>query len=118
MSEPGAHRRHDPETSVDAAWSVDATQLEHVVLDVVQAAGEWGATLDDIIRATGLDKVTVSPRLRPLVRKGFVIATNRRRPGLSGRGQIVWQDRQITRRRLVRVGRRRLVRIGENHARR
>jgi predicted transcriptional regulator len=91
MSEPGAYRRRDIETAVDAAQSVNATYLENMVFDVVQATGEQGAILDDITRATGLDKVTISPRLRPLVRKGFVIETDRKRQGLSGRGQRVWK---------------------------
>jgi hypothetical protein len=77
-------RSGDPETSKDAARSLDG-QVTYLVRD----AGVRGRTLDELIDATGLDKVTVSPRLRPLCNKDLV-REGAKRPGKSGRGQTVW----------------------------
>jgi uncharacterized membrane protein len=51
---------------------------------------ERGGTTEEIAEALSLPRVTVSPRLKPLERKGLVQATEQRRPGQSGRAQIVW----------------------------
>lgn len=84
-------RRTDPDTSKQAAASVRLSDLESKVLAVLRARGDAGATLDEIVEATGLDKVTASPRLRPLVRKGFAVQTSERRTGASGRPQTIWK---------------------------
>jgi uncharacterized membrane protein len=85
-------RRNDPSTSHAAAQSVtpDLPELEATVLHALRRSGESGKTLDEICDATGLDKVTASPRLRPLVRKGFVREADFTRPGKSNRQQTVW----------------------------
>ena len=85
-------RNTDPETSHDAARSMDPTlpELEALVFDVLLASGWHGCILDDFVKALKLDKVTVSPRLRPLCDKGLAVATKSRRLGKSGRRQTVW----------------------------
>ena len=85
-------RANDPLTSVDAAAAVTPRlqDLEQVVLDHLKGA-EDGLTVDELVAATGMDKVTISPRLRPLVRKQLAIETEQKRPGNSGRSQTVWK---------------------------
>ena len=54
-------------------------------------AGARGMTVDELVEATGMDKVTVSPRLRPLCNKNEVCELRgETRPGKSGRRQTVW----------------------------
>ncbi len=84
MNTPALARSTDPQSSHDAARSVDTSTLEALVLDVL-AAYPAGLTSKELARITGEDRVTLSPRLRPLVRKGLARETNTRR----GRS-IVW----------------------------
>jgi hypothetical protein len=90
-SEIGAFRFDDPDTSVEAAESVDATRLEAMVRDAVWARGELGATNSELVGILGIAWNTVSPRCAPLKRKGFICDSGERRPGPSGRMQIVWK---------------------------
>lgn len=83
-------RRSDPVTSVEAAKSVRLSNLETKVLAALRSCRDAGATLDELMELTGLEKVTVSPRLRPLARKGFVVETSGRRTGGCGRPQTIW----------------------------
>lgn len=85
-------RNTDPATSLMAAQAVTPKlpELERKVLEALKANPE-GLTLDELTYATGLEKVTASPRLRPLCDKGLVIETDERRPGRSGRPQTVWK---------------------------
>ena len=87
----GAFARHtDPETSHEAAEAVEATVLEQMVLKALRDNPE-GLTNHEIVEATGLTWNTASPRLRPLVNKGFVYDSDVKRPGPSGRRCIVWR---------------------------
>lgn len=70
-------RATDPRTSHQAAVAItpDLPELEAAVLHALRAAGAAGMTLDQICDATGLDKVTASPRLRSVAER----AAERRR---------------------------------------
>lgn len=81
-------RATDPATSHAAAAAVDATAKEAVVLAAIAQFPE-GCIADDIARVTGLRDGTVTPRLRPLLRKGLIERTGESRPGVSGRHQMV-----------------------------
>lgn len=91
-------RRSDPPASHAAAASLEDVlpRLEQAVLAAIRAAGERGATLDEIVSATGIEKVTASPRIRPLIDKGWVgwrlgpSGKPLTRPGKSNRGQTIW----------------------------
>lgn len=83
-------RNSDPRTSHIAAQSICTASLEQLVLEHVKACGLNGATLDDLVGRTGLEKVTVSPRLKPLESQGLVRRDGARR-GLAGRPQTVWK---------------------------
>lgn len=82
----GAHRSDDPETSRDAA-NIDVTKLEG---EVYAALRSRPCTAEEI--ATLLDRPlqSITPRLAPLRRKGFIYDTGTRRSGRSGRSRIVF----------------------------
>lgn len=87
------YRSTDPSTSREAAAFVSdhLPNLENVVFGAVKRAKKRGMTLSELIEALGLDKVTISPRLRPLAEKGLIFASSERRMGKSGRNQTVWK---------------------------
>ena len=65
------------------------TELESLVYASIKSS-RIGATLDDIVSDTGLDKVTASPRLKPLETKGHIVRDGKR-AGHAGRKQTVWK---------------------------
>lgn len=84
-----AARKSDPQTSHDAAKSVNTTALEAAVYGCLKAHGpKTSFEIADILR---LSLVTVSPRLAPLRDKGLIKDSGVRRIGESGRGRIVWE---------------------------
>ncbi len=82
-------RSSDPITSHEAAQSIRPTNLEQVVLDGLRLCGN-GATSDELAEKMRMDRDSVSPRMRPLQKKGFVRLTDQTRVGKSGRRQVVW----------------------------
>jgi DNA-binding MarR family transcriptional regulator len=84
------YRRTDPETSREAAESLDLPALEKVVLDAIKKHGP--STTTEIAEATGLDLVSVSPRPARLCAKGLVRDSGEKRvpPGKTRRS-IVWE---------------------------
>lgn len=88
---PVAHwRRTDPATSREAAQRVDSVLLQTIVTDWLERQGEHGGTSLECAAATGLDRVTVSPRFAPLDRAGIIVRTKERRDG-----SIVWKHRRF-----------------------
>jgi predicted transcriptional regulator len=83
-------RHTDPSTSHDAAESVNVTALEQIVLNALKQHHE-GATTEQLSDWLALSLVTISPRIRPLVRKGLVIDSGFKRCNASGRKSIVWR---------------------------
>jgi uncharacterized membrane protein len=83
-------RRTDPATSREAASKVAGrvSDLEAIVLDALRAAPA-GLTTWEIAEATGLSLVTVSPRCKPLERKGLVRREGRR-VNRNGCSSTVW----------------------------
>lgn len=90
-----AHARAtDPETSHEAAAEIagaKVNQMEQRALSALQAARPDGLTNHELVLHTGLPWNTISPRIRPLVRKGWVIDSGLRRPGPTGKRCIVWK---------------------------
>ena len=78
-------RNTDPDTSHEAARSVESklNNLERLVYESIVDMG--GATTKEIAAHTGKDRVTVSPRIKPLCNKHLVEDSGARR-GKS----IVW----------------------------
>lgn len=86
-------RNTDPATSHQAAAQVrgdDATRMEKLVFDCLNEAPH-GLTNHELVEATGLTWNTVTPRIRPMVRKGLVMDSGERRPGPTGKRCIVWK---------------------------
>jgi hypothetical protein len=82
-------RNTDPDTSVEAAKSIDSTQLESMVYEVI-AMYPNGCTSDEVLKHFPHHGVqTISPRFAPLLRKGFIYDTGERRKASSGRSQRV-----------------------------
>ena len=84
-------RRTDPDTSHIAAVTVDTNRLEGYVLSIL---GQYslphnpdGLTVREISTLLHIDMVSISPRMKPLEKKGLVERTTKRR----GRS-IVWRS--------------------------
>jgi predicted ArsR family transcriptional regulator len=88
---PGAARHDDPETSQEAAQSVDAANLEKLVYDYMLTRPKRPVILDDIVKNVIHDKVTASPRFAKLQEAGLIELTGIKRPGESGRPQQEWR---------------------------
>lgn len=93
MSEGAYARSTDPSTASEAAETVSVAKAEMLVLSRLRTKRllERGATSDEMAKLTGIDRVTVSPRFRPLERKGLIVDRGERRRGQSGRYSIVWK---------------------------
>ena len=88
---PALARITDPDTSHAAAESLETTELETKVLEVIASFGEAGCIADDVYKQLpNLSIASVSPRFAPLVRKGKVNVIGKR-PAPSGRKQRVMQ---------------------------
>jgi hypothetical protein len=86
---PGGVRYTDPETSHEAAGSIDTTALEHIVYEVIKQFPN-GCIGDDVVKMLPQFGIqTISPRYAPLIRKGWVIDTGEKRKARSGRSQRV-----------------------------
>lgn len=82
-------RRTDPDTSKQASLSFDPTDMEAVVLDVIKRYPN-GCIFDDILdNLPSVREGSISPRLKPLTKKGLIRDTGERRTGRSGRMQRV-----------------------------
>ena len=65
------------------------TKLEAVVLSALREHPN-GLTNHGLVRVTGIDWNTITPRIAPLVRKGLVFDSGKRREGPTNRSCIVW----------------------------
>jgi len=82
-------RTNDPDTSHAAANSVDTSQLESMVYEVIKKHPN-GCIADDVERELAhLRSHSITPRFAPLMRKGFIVDTGERRLASSGRSQRV-----------------------------
>ena len=82
-------RRNAEITSIEAAQSVNTTNLEQVVYDTI-ASFEHGCIQDDVLDALPhLPYSSVTARFRALLDKGYIEDTGATRPGRSGRQQRV-----------------------------
>lgn len=90
-NERGAARNTDPQTSHEAAASVDATRLEAKVLAAINVAID-GLTSTEAAQVLNIPPWSISPRFRPLARKGLIHDTGMTRIGATGRRHIVWKS--------------------------
>ena len=85
-------RTADPQTSRDAAHSIDTTRLEELVYDTIRGAGPRGIISDEVrgaLSGRDLSYSSVRARYAALREKGLVEYSGYKRPGKSGRGQNV-----------------------------
>lgn len=87
-----AARHSDPTTSHDAARSIEGTEATRMEAKVFSAilGSHHGLTTHEISEITGIPYWSVTPRIRPLVRKGLIEDSHGKRAGDSGRQSIVW----------------------------
>jgi hypothetical protein len=86
-------RATDPDTSHLSAAFVRkelANRLEQIVLTALREHPN-GLTNHGLVRVTGIDWNTITPRIAPLVRKGLVFDSGKRREGPTARSCIVWR---------------------------
>ena len=85
-------RDTDMETSHEAAEGITRKlpRLETLVLQAIASCGDKGMNSYEIEIATHLPNETCTPRLAPLRRKGFIADSGIKRPGKTGKNQIVW----------------------------
>lgn len=83
-----AARATDPQTSLFAAKSLPTAHLERLVIESLRTHGD--ATSHELAERLNLSLVTVSPRLRPLEKRGSVERAGTK-PGASGRLQTLWR---------------------------
>ncbi len=86
----GGVRVTDPETAHAAAAVVDTASLEWLVVNALVGLGGRG-TSEEVASRAGVDLQSITPRFRPLVRRGKVKDSGEKRKGKSGRRRIVWE---------------------------
>lgn len=86
-------RGDDPQTSHEAAKSIQTTDLESLVYAELRRAP--GSSFQ-LAERMDLSLVTVSPRVAPLVRKGLVKDSGQREVGQNGRRRTIWEAIQVT----------------------
>lgn len=84
------YRAGDPDTSAEAAHSVDTTHLEKIVHAAITASGAAGCISADLLaKFSYLPYSSVTARFSALERKGFITCGPDKRIGPSGRSQRV-----------------------------
>jgi DNA-binding HxlR family transcriptional regulator len=81
-------RNTDPDTSIDAAISIDPTKMEKIVLEAVSQFRERGATMSEIERMlVTIHPASISPRFKPLIEKGLIKVDDRTRKSVRSNRQ-------------------------------
>lgn len=92
MNETQPHmmaRVSDPDTSREAALSIDTSRMEAMVLEAIAQFPE-GCIADDLkAMFPHIRRHSLMPRIAPLLRCGAIIDTGERRMAASGRNQRV-----------------------------
>lgn len=82
-------RKTDPNTSKEAAESVPVQRLEKLVYEAIKAAPN-GLTAEEIEKSIpGVKLNSITPRIAPLIKKGYIEDSGERRRASSGRSQRV-----------------------------
>jgi hypothetical protein len=91
MADPHTlHRTDGPDTSIDAAYSIDPSRLEKMVYKVIHGFGDRGCISDEVrAKLPHLSYSSVTARYRRLLDRSHIVDTGQRRPGNSGRAQRV-----------------------------
>ena len=86
-------RKTDPVTSHEAAEKITPHlgTIDDAIYKALLEVGERGATSDEIVKMTDIKYRSVTPRLKPMCKKGLVVDSGECRNGDSGRRQIIWR---------------------------
>ena len=86
-------RKTDPVTSHEAAEKITPHlgTIDDAIYKALLEVGPHGATSDEIVEMTGLKYRSVTPRLKPMTRKGLVTGGKETRVGESGHKNLVWK---------------------------
>ena len=90
MTIHGLARRDDPETSHEAAESVDATKLIDRIYQAMLRYGDHGCIAEDIERdLADVISHSITPRFRQMLDRGMIEYTGEKRMATSKRMQLV-----------------------------
>jgi len=90
MPGSGAYaRREDPNTSKDAAATVNSAALEALVVDALRSHPD--ASIQDVVEITGERYRSISPRFAPLRRKGVIYMSGKKKAAQTGRTVQTWR---------------------------
>jgi|SRR5215471_16395912 len=87
--EHGRARRSDPQTAKDAGEGVNAARLEQAVIVALIKGGPM--TTFQIAEAVGVHWNSISPRLAPLEKRGYVERTGEKRIVIGHKASEVWR---------------------------
>jgi hypothetical protein len=89
MPTAAAARSGDPDTSWAAARGMNPRGLATHIVSLLRRH-TLGLTIDELTDMTGKEKVSVSPRLAQLARKGLVRDSGRRKLNANKNEVIIW----------------------------
>ncbi len=90
MPGSGAYaRREDPNTSQDAATTVNGAALEVLVVDALRSHPD--ASIQDVVEITGERYRSISPPFAPLRRKGLIYVSGKKKAVQTGRTVQMWR---------------------------
>lgn len=90
MPETGAARKRDPDTAKAAARAMKPKGIAMHIVSLLERH-TLGLTIDELTTMTGKEKVSVSPRLAQLARKGLVRDSGRRKFNGKKHNVIIWE---------------------------
>jgi hypothetical protein len=86
---PGMARVSDPETSREAAASVDTGRFEQAVVNALRSHPD--SSIQDVVEITGERYRSISPRFAPPRRKGLIYVSGTKRAAQTGRTVQTWR---------------------------
>jgi hypothetical protein len=90
------YRNNALDTSVQAAMTLNVTQLEQMVFDAIRNAGHKGITADELLAMfPRYSYSSITARPASLKRQGLVLDSGERRKGRSGRAQAVLKAKYL-----------------------
>ncbi|QDP62487.1 MAG: hypothetical protein Unbinned5079contig1000_14 [Prokaryotic dsDNA virus sp.] len=84
------YRQTDPQTSREAAQSLEVSAMERAVAEAIKSFRAAGCISDQVLDALPQHRYsTVTARYKQLKEKGIIFVDDRKAKGSSGRGQLI-----------------------------
>tara|TARA_R110000824_G_scaffold399542_1_gene605136 strand:+ start:2009 stop:2338 length:330 start_codon:yes stop_codon:yes gene_type:complete len=84
------YRQTDPQTSREAAQSLEVSAMERTVAEAIKGFRAAGCISDQVLDALPQHRYsTVTARYKQLKEKGIIFVDDRKAKGASGRGQLI-----------------------------